>query len=219
MNPNQVPSFEQIVNLCMHNRLYERSREYEFVLKYFMPLLVLPKELRRKIKVLDVGGAESKLSKWLSSQGFDTYVIEIREDDYGSAKFIRANILDYDFQENFFDIIVAISTVEHVGLPAYGQDKQDPDGDVKTMVKLRSWVKPGGLLLVTVPFGKPHHPPEFERVYDTVSLQFRIILPRLEVIEKRYYCYNPRDPHSFEECSLAKALLTDAVACLALRKI
>ena len=210
--------FKDIVKYCMGNTLYERSREYEFVMKYFMPLLAIPKKLRKNIRILDVGGAESRLSKFLAEQGFDVYVIDIREDDYGSARFIKANILEYDFPEGFFDVIVAISTVEHVGLPCYGQELIDRDGDVKTVKKLWCWLKPGGLLLLTLPFGIPHHPPDFERVYNLETLRSRVLSVGWDVVEVRFYCFNPLCRDDFVECSVPQALVTDAVVCLALRK-
>ena len=211
--------FKDIVRYCMGNTLYERSREYEFVMKYFMPLLAIPKKLRKNIRILDVGGAESRLSKFLAEQGFDVYVIDIREDDYGSARFIKANILEYDFPEGFFDIIVAISTVEHVGLPCYGQELIDRDGDVKALRKLKSWLRSGGLLLLTLPFGVPHHPPDFERVYNLETLRSRVLFVGWDVVECRFYCFNPLNRDDFVECSVPQALVTDAVVCLALRRV
>ena len=210
--------FKEIVKYCMHTGIYERSREYEFVVKYLVPLLALPKEVRKNIRILDVGGADSRLSKFLADQGFDVYVIDIREDDYGKAKFIKANILTYDFPDNFFDIIVAISTIEHVGLSCYGQELIDKDGDVKTMKKLKKWLKPGGLLLLTLPFGIPHHPPDFERVYNLETLRDRVLFVGWDVVEVRFFCFNPLDRDDFVECSVPQALVTDACVCLALRK-
>jgi len=217
-NGDLVNIFSELVMYAMHTGTYERSREYEFTVKYLMPLLVLPKPYRKTIRILDVGGADSRLSKWLSEEGFDVYVIDIREDDYGSAKFIKANVLEYDFPEEFFDIIVAVSTVEHIGLNCYGQRTEDPDGDIKTMKELKKWLKVGGLLILTVPYGKPHHPPTFERVYNPSNM-WRLQLDDLDIIERRFYCYNPRDPNNFLECSEEEALHTDAVMCVSARKI
>jgi len=212
-----VPTFSELVRYVMHTGIYERSREYEFTVKYLMPLLVLPRPYRKSIRILDVGGADSRLSKWLSEEGFDVYVIDIREDDYGNARFIKANILEHEFPSEYFDIIVAVSTVEHVGLNCYGQRIEDPDGDIKTMEKLKRWLRTEGLLILTVPYGRPHHPPTFERVYNPTNL-WRLQLDDMDIIERRFYCYNPRDPHNFLECTEQKALTTDAVMCVATRK-
>jgi len=212
--------FSEIVNYVMVNTLYERSREYEFVIKYLIPLLTLPKGIRYSIKILDVGGADSRLSKFLSGEGFDVYVIDILEDDYGKAKFVKENILTYEFPNEFFNIIIAISTIEHVGLPdAYGQEVIDSVGDVKTVDKIYRWLKVGGLALITLPFGKPHHPPTFERVYNDKSIWDRILYKGWDVVEIKYYCQSSNDPHNFYECSISEALTKDSCICLALRKI
>jgi hypothetical protein len=52
-----------------------------------------------------------------------------------------------------FDVAWSISSFEHDGLGMYG-DPMDPDGDLKAMRKMKSIVKPGGLLFLAVPVGK-----------------------------------------------------------------
>ncbi|MDR1826907.1 MAG: class I SAM-dependent methyltransferase [Methylobacteriaceae bacterium] len=66
------------------------------------------------------------------------------------------------FRENYFDIIACISTLEHVGLDntfLYTPDKtkdEDSPGDYLLAVRvLRSVLKPGGSMYISVPFGKP----------------------------------------------------------------
>ena len=51
-----------------------------------------------------------------------------------------------------FDAAFSISSFEHDGLGRYG-DPLDPDGDVRTMTKMKSIVKPGGLLFLALPIG------------------------------------------------------------------
>lgn len=52
-----------------------------------------------------------------------------------------------------FDVAWSISSFEHDGLGMYG-DPLDPDGDFKAMTRMKSIVKPGGLLFLSVPVGK-----------------------------------------------------------------
>lgn len=49
-----------------------------------------------------------------------------------------------------FDAAISISTFEHTGLGRYG-DPLDPDGDIKAMMMLRTKVKHGGLMFLSVP--------------------------------------------------------------------
>ncbi|RLF82421.1 hypothetical protein DRN38_00175 [Thermococci archaeon] len=207
-----------LMNMSMGNSAYERPLEYRFTWKYLSVLLTLPKEERKKIKILDVGGAESRLAKVLSLLGFDVTVIDINKDDFGKAKFIKANILEYDFKPESFDIIIAISTIEHIGLPCYGQKIQDPQGDIKTMRKIWKWLKKGGIAIITLPFGKPHHPPTFERVYSMDSLEVLLKQGDWEVISVEYGCALDENPRLFRSCYLHEALFRDAVVMLLLRK-
>jgi len=57
------------------------------------------------------------------------------------------------FDDEFFDVITAVSTVEHIGLGRYG-DPVAPDGDREAMEEMRRVLKAGGRLLMTVPCGR-----------------------------------------------------------------
>jgi len=214
-----VAPLKELIEISMVNCMYERRVEYTFVWKYLSVLLVLPPKLRKKIKILDVGGAESRLAKFLAELGFDVTVIDIREDDYGKAKFVQANILNYEFPPESFNIITCISTIEHIGLPCYNQQLKDPAGDIRTVEKIHRWLKNEGIALITLPYGKPHHPPDFERVYTQETLQERILRGLWDIIEIRYARQSDKDPHTFIECSEKEARNYDAVVLLALRKI
>ena len=208
-------SITELINMSIENKNAERPYEYRFVWKWLSPLLVLPREGRAKVKILDVGGAESKIAKTLADLGFDVTVIDLNPGDYGRARWIKENILTFDFPENHFEVILAISTVEHVGLPCYGQDVIDEYGDVKTMRKVYRWLKPYGMAIVTLPYGRPHHPKTFERVYNEVRLRNRILVDRWEVLEKVYMCNKGR----WVQDSWINCLNYDGVVMLALRKL
>ena len=180
--------FDDLVSESMVNQLHERPLEYSFVWSCLAPLTLVPGKCRGEVKILDVGGGESRLAKVLARLGFDVTVLDIGEVDCGSAKYVKANVLDHEFPEESFDIILSVSTVEHIGLQSYGQVKQDEEGDVKTMGKIYRWLKPCGLALVTLPYGKPHHPPTFERVYNKESLRKRILPNHWLVLREEYIC-------------------------------
>lgn len=57
------------------------------------------------------------------------------------------------FPLDFFDTAIALSTMEHIGLGLYGEPV-DPHGDRKAAIEVLKVVKPGGRLLLTVPFGR-----------------------------------------------------------------
>ena len=57
---------------------------------------------------------------------------------------------------NMFDVVVCLSTLDHVGLPAYGQ-LYDPDALPLLAAELARITKPHGSLLLTVPVGIHSH--------------------------------------------------------------
>jgi len=212
-------SVEELVNKSMGNSLYERPFEYRFVWAILYPILKFTRpEDRKKIRILDVGGAESYLSKILSELGFDVTVIDINDYDYGKAKFIKANLLDYEFPGEYFDIILAISTIEHVGLPCYGQDKIVLDGDKIVADKIYRWLKKDGLAVITVPYGIPHHPPTFERVYTMPELKQLFPEEKWEWILTVFACDPMLNGMSWRWCSEQESISTDAACMMLLRK-
>lgn len=60
---------------------------------------------------------------------------------------------EYDRTPMQFDAAFSISSIEHDGLGRYG-DPLRPDGDILSMKKMKSMVRPDGLLFLSVPVGK-----------------------------------------------------------------
>jgi SAM-dependent methyltransferase len=76
---------------------------------------------------------------------------------------VKGTVVAPPFPTASFDLILCVSTVEHVGLPIYGQH-EFPHGDILAMRHMRRLLAPGGRLLMTVPFGRAQVNPWF-RVY------------------------------------------------------
>lgn len=60
---------------------------------------------------------------------------------------------EYDQDPILFDAAFSISSFEHDGLGRYG-DPINPVGDLETMKKVKTMLKPGGLLFLSVPVGR-----------------------------------------------------------------
>ena len=164
-------------------KLFEYSFALENVLKD------LPRK-GTKCKCLDVGCTDPNncIPLVLSRLGCETYGVDIRKfelkcDNFG---FLIQDIRRTSFPENYFDFIVAVSTLEHIGLSGrYGSDR-DPQGDRKAVKEMARILKPSGKILMTIPYGKaaiivdPLH-----RIYD--KRQLSELLGNLRVHKAEYY--------------------------------
>ena len=66
---------------------------------------------------------------------------------------LNRDVLDLD-DLGRFDLIVAVSTIEHVG---WDEEPREPGKAVEALCRLQALLSPGGELVVTVPIG--YHPP------------------------------------------------------------
>jgi SAM-dependent methyltransferase len=103
---------------------------------------------------------------------------------------VKGTIVAPPFPPACFDLILCISTVEHIGLPIYGQH-EFPHGDILAMRHMRRLLAPGGRLLLTVPFGRPQVNPWF-RVYDRRGL--RRLAGGFRALSAAFYRLRPDGP-------------------------
>jgi len=122
---------------------------------------------------LDVGGGQSNLGLVAALRGYKATVVDLtnvkRFYAHSNLSFIQNDLFNIDLPDSSFDLIIACSTVEHIGLPRYGGD-YDMNADLRAMSLLRRLVKPNGTMLMTIPVGKdkvvfPEH-----RVYGSKRL-------------------------------------------------
>lgn len=129
-------------------------------------------------QVLEIGSAESD---WITPMRTDQPGWHIQGlDCRPSAAGHVGDVLTYDYPPETFDLIVAISAVEHIGLGAYG-DPVVPDGDVIAMQRAVSWLKPGGYLYFDVPIRPEHEDTPQFRAYSDVTFRQRLIPPGLTI--------------------------------------
>ena len=108
---------------------------------------------KKSLKIFDFGCTRSWVALSLASMGHMVYGIDLRPYPFRhkNLMFRKQNILD--FTERGFDIAIALSSLEHVGLGAYGEE-HNPGTLTEVMVKINELLKEGGRFLVTVPAGK-----------------------------------------------------------------
>ena len=133
-------------------------------------------------RVLEIGSAEADWIVDIKHERPDVHVtaLDWRPAKGSSAdKVLQGDVMLFDFPPASFDAIVAISTVEHIGLGHY-KDPVDQDGDRKTMTRVGRWLKSGGWAYLDVPyrpFGNYEvHSTRF-RAYDIDNVLSRLVKP------------------------------------------
>lgn len=123
--------------------------------------------------VLDVGAAESVLAFSLASLGYVVTALDLRPYplEHPRLSAVEADILEWESDERF-DAVVCISTLEHIGLAVYEDDGSEVDesGDRRALGRFWTLTRPGGMLILTVPFG-PGSADETQRSYDRAELE------------------------------------------------
>ena len=161
----------------------QRAIEYPWVLRQLR--LLKPGSI-----VLDVGCAESLLSHELVARKYKVVGIDIREYPFKNNRmlFIKRNILCSNLPSEIFDGIIVVSTIEHIGLSAYGQNLLDDKGDIKAMKEFYRLLKPGGIILITTPYvgDEPFRISSFERNYNRERLTELIREFNVDVCEYFY---------------------------------
>jgi hypothetical protein len=144
-------------------------------------------------RILDVGGSESTVGLSLATLGHAVTVVDPRAHPLAHRNLTHAACRLDELPEDVagFDAAVVLSAVEHFGLEHYdsaslldgssearkvARPRDDVGGtdaerlDLAAMRTLRERVRPGGLLVLTVPFAEPASVDDFQRVYDEAGL-------------------------------------------------
>src|SRR2546423_5725668 len=121
-------------------------------------------------RILDVGAAESTVALSLASLGYDVTALDVRPYPFSHPRLrsIVAAVQEWETNERF-DAVVCLSTIEHIGLGAYGQEGSGERSDLVAMERMHALTKPGGLLVLTTRFGEAGSD-DFQRTYDREGL-------------------------------------------------
>lgn len=113
----------------------------------------LPSEPAGK-RVLEFGCTGSTLALSLASLGFEVTGVDLRpcELEHPRFRFLQGNLLDLELPA--FDVITAISVIEHVGLGFY-RESRDERALLEVLRRLSGLLAPGGRAIFTVPCGQP----------------------------------------------------------------
>ena len=121
-------------------------------------------------KVLDVGAAESTVCLSLATLGYDVTAIDPRPNPLSHERLhvVVAPIEQWK-NEEVFDAVLCLSTIEHIGTAAYDQDATEERLDLEAMRRIRELTRPDGVLVLTTAVGQASVG-EGGRVYDREGL-------------------------------------------------
>lgn len=155
----------------------ERIVEYPFVLRHLdVPL---------GATVLDLGATGSKLALELASYGYKVIAVDLQDYPFThpSLRSWCGDFLTNSFPSASVDAVVALSTIEHFGIPYYGGPSA-PDADRRALREIWRLLKPGGLLLMTVPCGEAAQT-SHQRVYDVPAV--KRLLEHFEIEQLNFF--------------------------------
>ncbi len=195
----------------------ERIAETPFALRALCPL---PAGSR----VLDLGCMESLLPLYLATAGFRVTGFDYRHYPYAhpNLTFVQGDITKLPFEAKSFDAVTCVSTIEHIGIGFYNDPRNGRQPDTAAMAEVKRVLADGGLLVLTVPFGKPATTSQ-QRIYDQAGVER--LISGFKPLTRKYYVnrtWADRRNNGWVESDLATASAVDCstrvdcVCCLTL---
>ena len=196
------------------NAVVDRHYEYAFTVRCLTALEIRDKD------VLEVGCCGSYLPLVMAAMGnrvvgVDLYPWDIR---YPGVKMITGSILDLDLERRF-DVAVAISVIEHIGLSRYARASERLDRDA--VAAIRSLLREEGYFVVSVPYGRNRTFRKYHRVYDEES--FSQLTKGFVTIQQEFFAPTGKN-QNLEPCSesdthrFGRRALPYAITCALLRR-
>ncbi len=110
-------------------------------------------------EALDFGHGGSYLALIAAHRGFRVTAVDLQRSQrpyvHANLSFIQGDLLTLPLPVGKFDLVINCSTVEHVGLAGrFSITESVADGDLRAMTRLRDLMKPGGIMLLTIPVGR-----------------------------------------------------------------
>jgi SAM-dependent methyltransferase len=139
-------------------------------------------------EALEFGCGNSWLSLVAARRGFHTLAIDLTPVAWPYvhplARFVQTDVLELNVPPASLDLVINCSAIEHVGLQRYG-DGGNADGDLAAMQRMRGFLKPGGVMLLTIPVGQDATIAPLHRIYGTERLP--LLLNKFRVETREYW--------------------------------
>jgi len=192
------PAVEREREIRRYSSVTERHWEYPFVVRN---ITKLSKEYHIH-SVLDVGCTGSYLSLILAALGYKVTGSDLNRWEVSHKNFTMVidDIKKSNLASESFDLVAAVSTIEHVGTPRYGE-KEILGGDTDAVREIYRIVRKGGFFIITVPFGNAMVNSTYGfRVYDAEA--FKELTQDFTLIKQEFIC-PIRQVNIFEKCTEA----------------
>lgn len=147
------------------------------------------RDCRDGARVLDVGSVESVYLSLLRPH-YELWSLDVRGEP--TERFVVCDARWSPFPDGFFDAVICVSAIEHIGFQAYGYGYfLDPNGDHVALAEMKRILKPGsGRILLTAPFGRPQDYGWF-RVYGPDEWKALIGMSYLRILEEEFWKIHP----------------------------
>lgn len=178
--------------------------DYYRVIEYPVVLSILENYLdqdKNNNNLLDIGSLDTPFPLYLADKGFKVFALDINKRvisletiaknfNIEYLKSIIANATKLPFNDNIFDGVTAISSIEHI-LPL-------KDGDSSAIKEIGRILKPNGIAIITIPFNdnfkeewryQSDHGKYLIRRYNTEEIQSRLIKQSgLDLLDLVFFC-------------------------------
>lgn len=159
--------------------------------------------------ILDIGCGSGQLEQELGKSiinkkyfGIDisSKTIKRIKKKFPKGNFVVRNILDLEFKNNYFDVVVVLEVLEHI----------DPSKVFKVLKKIYQLLKNGGILIASVPLNEPliemnGNPNAHVRRYEPDVINTELEMTNFRVLDTKYlYAFHN---HYFCKSLITKILL------------
>lgn len=107
-------------------------------------------------RILDVGSCEATYLRIVQQMDRELHCLDPRDcsaEIPPGAVFHHQSLIGNTLPRRWFDAVLVISVIEHIGLPCYEQEPF-PRGDALALAEIRELLKPQAPALLTVPAGQ-----------------------------------------------------------------
>ncbi|MFQ5349975.1 MAG: class I SAM-dependent methyltransferase [Thermoanaerobaculia bacterium] len=136
-------------------------------------------------RLLEFGCTRSTLALSLASMGYEVTGVDLRPwaVEHPSFRFLQGNLLDLDLPQ--FDFVTSVSVIEHVGLGAY-RENRDEGALAAVLERIAGLLAADGRAIVTVPCGQPSAD-DFLRSFAPAELLELCARCGLRPVEEQYF--------------------------------